>query len=368
MNTDLGIRDCAIDSSETVLEEIRLAAMDGFFSLRHGGAEIGGVLFGTQEAGRVCILAHRPLECEHALGPGFTLSPKDHASLTALLGEGCRELRTQGLEPVGWYHSHTRSEISLSPQDLEIHDRHFPEPWQVALVVRPHAMQPMRAVFFCRAANGTMIAESGFREYLLPPAAPAPVESAPLADIPLPAFLSPPPPRRSRQWPWCTAIVLALGAAVFVLAALFTFNATWMPALAHELGPAEPPSVSLVAYDLGWQLQIRWDRAAEPVRAARAGTLEIVDAGATTVVALDRRRLLSGTFSYARQSGRVDIRLALDQPNGKKFEEFTGFLGAPPAPAPNTAIATAELRKELQDQSVRMRRLEQAIAGLRPSR
>ena len=36
---------------------------------------------------------------------------------------------------MGWYHSHTRSEIFLSDADLEIHNRYFPEPWQVALVL-----------------------------------------------------------------------------------------------------------------------------------------------------------------------------------------------------------------------------------------
>jgi hypothetical protein len=102
------------------------------------------------------------------------------------------------------------------------------------------------------------------------------------------------------------------------------------------------------------------------VRAARAGTLEIVDAAARTLVALDRQRLPRGTFSYARQTARVDVRLALDQPNGQDFEEFTGFLGStPPTPAPDPAAGTAELRKELQNQAVRMRQLELAIAGLR---
>jgi proteasome lid subunit RPN8/RPN11 len=352
------MRDGAIDSSESVLEEIRQAAMEGFFSLRHGGAEIGGVLFGTQDAGRVCVLAHRPIECEHALGPSFTLSPKDNAGLRALLDEGCQDLREQGLAPVGWYHSHTRSRVFLSAQDVEIHKRYFPEPWQVALVVRPHAMHPMRAGFFCREADGAMIAESGHREFLLAPAAPLPAGSAPLADIPLPAFLSPPPPQPARHWPRFTVLMLALGAAVFALAALIMFRATRMPALAHH----QPPSVSLMAYDLAGQLQIRWDRAAEPVRVAQAGALEIVDAETRTVVVLDRQQLASGTFSYARRTARVDMRLALDQPDGKKFEEFTGFLGSTPPPDP--AAVTAEIRKELQGQAVRMRHLQRAIAGL----
>jgi hypothetical protein len=208
---------------------------------------------------------------------------------------------------VGWYHSHTRSEISLSVQDLEIHNRYFPEPWQVALEVRPHALQPMRAGFLFREAGSAIHAESSYREFLLPLAAPVsiesgppvdiplpafpspppprrsrqfpgpthaesshrefllplavpvPIENGPPVDIPLPAFLCPPPPRRSRQWPWYTVIVMALGAALFALATLFTLRTTWMPALE----PHQSPSVSLLAYDIAGQLQIRWDRTAE---------------------------------------------------------------------------------------------------------
>ena len=159
-----------IEWSAAVLEEIRAAAMGAFFSLPHGGAEIGGVLWGTRAGGRVRILEARPLECEHALGPTFTLSAKDHARLATLLEEGGRDLRAHGWEPVGWYHSHTRSEILLSAQDVEIHNRYFPDPWHVALVVRPHAMRPMRAGFFFREANGSIHAASSYREFLLQPA------------------------------------------------------------------------------------------------------------------------------------------------------------------------------------------------------
>jgi len=45
----------------------------------------------------------------------------------------------------GWYHSHTRTGVLLSDTDLTIHNRFFPDPWQVALVVKPHTFEPMRA-------------------------------------------------------------------------------------------------------------------------------------------------------------------------------------------------------------------------------
>jgi hypothetical protein len=78
-----------IEWSAAVLEEIRIAVIEAFFSVPHGGTELGGVLFGTRHGDRLSILAYRALECEHALGPSFTLSEKDHGRLQALLDERC---------------------------------------------------------------------------------------------------------------------------------------------------------------------------------------------------------------------------------------------------------------------------------------
>src|SRR5438128_2486321 len=71
----------AIDYSPRVLDEIRLAVTDAFFSLPRGGAEIGGIFLGQQDSGRVAIVDALPMECEHAFGPSFVLSPRDLAKL-----------------------------------------------------------------------------------------------------------------------------------------------------------------------------------------------------------------------------------------------------------------------------------------------
>ena len=49
-----------IEYSPAVLDEIRLVMLDAFFSLPRGGAEIGGVLFGSHDDHRVRISAVRP--------------------------------------------------------------------------------------------------------------------------------------------------------------------------------------------------------------------------------------------------------------------------------------------------------------------
>src|SRR5581483_8524354 len=151
--------------SRKALDDIRLAVVDAFFSLPRGGAEIGGILLGRFEAQRLLILDYAPLECEHAFGPAFTLSPTDQTRL----GDMLRQTYRGGLRPIGWYHSHTRSEISLCEADLDIHNRYFPEPWQVALVLRPSTLQPTQAGFFFRESDGSIRAQASYQEFVLEP-------------------------------------------------------------------------------------------------------------------------------------------------------------------------------------------------------
>src|SRR5690242_19362001 len=155
----------AIEYSRKALDDIRLAVVDAFFSLPRGGAEIGGILLGRLEDQTLQILDYVPLECEHAFGPAFTLSPKDLTRLAEMLEEA--RTRAGDLRPVGWYHSHTRSEIALCDADLEIHNRYFPGPYQVALVLRPSTVQPTQAGFFFREPDGSIHSQSSYQEFVL---------------------------------------------------------------------------------------------------------------------------------------------------------------------------------------------------------
>ena len=176
--------------------------MDAFFSLPRGGAEIGGILLGTFENARLVISGYAALDCEHAYGPSFTLSPPDEARLEQLLSTHAN--LDGGLRPVGWYHSHTRSEIFLSDADLNIHQRFFPESWQVALVMKPHTFQPARIGFFFREADGSVHANASYREEVL--------DAAPVRQMPSGAPAAPPsndpPPQRCRQEPASEPVIL----------------------------------------------------------------------------------------------------------------------------------------------------------------
>jgi proteasome lid subunit RPN8/RPN11 len=160
-----------IEYSAAVLDEIRQTAVDGYHRVPHGGVETGGILFGTHQGNAVRIQAWRPIACEYAKGPSFLLSEKEEAALTEALHAWRGDAALAGLEPVGWYRAHTRSEIFLSDADLAFFNRFFPEPWQAGLIVRPASFAPTRAGFFFREADGRIRAQSSYHEFTFMPVA-----------------------------------------------------------------------------------------------------------------------------------------------------------------------------------------------------
>jgi proteasome lid subunit RPN8/RPN11 len=401
----------AIEYSLRVLDDIRLAVLDAYFSLPRGGAEIGGILLGAAEKGRVVIVDYAALECEHAYGPSFTLSDRDYAKLRELLEIAGRS--GGGMVPVGWYHSHTRSEVFFSDADIAIHKQFFPEPWQIALVLKPNAFEPARAGFFFREPGGTIHGESSYREFTLEPQlvqpgapvpAPSPVRaipartapdpaeaavvpgpaSAPIAPIKPPSFLAvEPPPRHRRRW-----VAAALAVAGIALGGYQT-QSMWMPPLAAAVmrftaKPAPQPkpaapvaTLGLTTADQNGQLHIIWDRNSPVVRSAATGILSISEGPAPLVIPLDLSHLQTGSFTYGRQASRVDVSLTVQSPDGRRTREVATYVGAmPDKPAApenaavrkerdNLAKEAARLKSDLKKQAERTTHLERSVDQMR---
>ena len=403
-----------IEYSARVFDDIRLAVVDAFCSLPRGGAEIGGLLIGKWDGGCVHITGYAPLDCEHATGPSFTLSANDEARLRELIARAPADF--PGLLPVGWYHSHTRSEIFLSDADLSIHDRFFPEPWQVALVLKPQMMRPVRAGFFFREPSGAIQSRASYQEFDIqaqpmlaapagpltemplpegrprtvklernpaigipaepvlpapppPPTPPPPLPSvlepvvaspqAPLPEPPPPNFLNTPPPPAPGRW---ATPLIALAAAAAIGGAGYITHDAWLPKVLAAVRPSPvipgvAPTVRLNAIEYEGQLQINWDRNMPSVRSAVDATLEISDgAPLPQAIALDQAHLQNGFFTYARQSERVDVKLTLRQPDGRVVRDVTTFLGKLPekkAPEEDPAI-----RKQRDEAAARASKLQ----------
>ncbi len=390
-----------IDYPRDVIKEIGAAACAALRESPPGEVEIGGVLFGSYDDGATHIETWRPIVCEHADGASFHFTGRDRIELACLLELARRSEDLRDLQPVGWFVSHPRTGVSLSPSDLEIYNGFFPSIWQVALVVQPVTKGATRFGFFAREANGSLRSAASYREFEIELPAidtPAPADSVPIfswaqSTEPAPSFthlksrktspaesplsiapaaavalstsLPETPPRdlwtilgfRSRsKWLWAIAIVL-----VFVVGVLL---------LKNRAAPRFEP-FSLHVSDAHQTLQVEWDRNLPLMQQARAAVLDIRDGGKSTRYAFSPDEIRAGVFSYARQSGDVDLVMLVYPPTGAAVQGF-GRLIAPPdastnkpadaAPAPTISPnEAAELRAERDALRTQVTHLEESV-------
>jgi proteasome lid subunit RPN8/RPN11 len=382
----------AIEYSLAALDEIVRAVVEGFESFPYGGVEVGGVLFGKREGNAIRILAARPLACEYASGPGFVLSQKDESALSRLLGEYASDPSLCDLVPVGWYHSHTRSEISISEKDLEIWNRHYPQPWQVAMVLQPRGAKPVRIGFFIRDPDGSVRTEASYREFEAEPASGArqatepeeaqPAEPASPAPLPVqPEQAEPPVVIESPE----LSLTLARGRSrqlwiglLIALCLLVAGGAVVVPNYWPK--PATPvalPTLSLRVVEKNGQTTIQWSPTAKAIREATAGWLEIVDGAARVVIPLDPALLRNGSFPIVRRSADMEARLKVQPAGAAPVQEVARFLGRLPAdggakvagePLPGmdqVRLEAEKLRATLARQLAEKARLDRQLKNLK---
>jgi hypothetical protein len=146
-----------IQCAPAILEQLSALASVGLFRLRHGGLEMGGVLFGYREPGLIRVEAYRELQIEHAFGPAFRLSSADWERLGALLETSLAAPDLDGMTPVGWYVAHTRSGLTLTETDREMFRRYFVDPSDIALILKPDEFLPTRAAWFASGAAEPLV-------------------------------------------------------------------------------------------------------------------------------------------------------------------------------------------------------------------
>lgn len=367
-----------IEYSNSVLDEILRTVVDGFLSFPYGGVEVGGVLFGQREGDSIRILASRPVECEHAFGPSYTLSENDASGLSQLLVSFSADEALNGLIPVGWYHSHTRSALSLTATDLDLHNRHFPEPWQIAMLLQVRDLNATRIGFFVRDPGGAVPEaascefEAGPVPVLKPPpprdklelqAEPIPEEQT-AAGLPPAPQLAPPSDRGRRSWVWpvVAACAVLAGAALVV-------PSYWRRT-------PSPPPLSLRLVEKNGRLEIHWNPETPTIRQANRGWLEITDGPVQVVFPMDPNLLRAGSWPVVRQSPEVRVRLKVQLGGAAPVEESAQFLGPPATPEAASRAAEASparasvqqdvvrLRAELEDQLAESARLERRLKSL----
>ncbi|MEZ5403168.1 MAG: hypothetical protein R2729_26040 [Bryobacteraceae bacterium] len=344
------------------------------------GAETGGILFGTADDYEVRVVAHRPIRCDHTAGREFLLSTDDERALRVQLSAVGNDPLLGGLVVVGWYHSHTRSPICLTAEDMRIWEIYFPMPWQMALVLRPQKGEPTRGGFFFRPSSGPVRTDSSYKVFeadadTTPAAArePAPQPTPPPAPVtpirtssdedheefplPPPELLWQEPERSRRPLILVIGILAALGASGY-----FLFR-DGLPAPVGQLlaklrgssaaATEAEPDIGLRLVEKDGNLVARWNRTSPLIKPTTQATLDMGNSGGVSEFPLSAENLVQGEMPVLRSGldSRVRLRIETLDSAGQplRVESWAYFLGRAPKPA---AAAPAVDLKPLQDEIV----------------
>ena len=311
-----------VECTNEVLEELRRLAVAGLTAFGRGGLEIGGVLYGLREGPRLLIRSFAEFTSEHARGPGFLLSEKDRQGFGHLVNTPA------GLETLGWYRTHTRSDLRLDAGDRELFDQ-FPTPaTAIGLLLKPAHWGPSAAAFYVREQSGAIAPEAP-REFAIEPPARRPREQGHTAEagpavnqaaglpqamprveapavIEAPARAEPPARLRTQLVPqmfsrsekrWAMAVAAA---AVLVIAVILTLLIR-----AHH-----PRALSLQAVAVApGQLRISWNRDSQPVIGGISGMVEIRDGDGDTRIPLSADQLRLNGITYTQKTEHVAIEI-----------------------------------------------------------
>lgn len=343
-----------IQLSLDVIDRLQQDVIRGFGAVPRRGAEVGGILLGsrTHAGPEVRIEDYELIPIEYKRGPSYLLSPEDVQAFAATFDQLAKA--SGSLIPVGYFRSHTRDAVGLGDEDLELLKKYFPEPEAIVLLIRPYGTKPSIAGFYFREdgefQKGPPLLEFPLRRKDLAPNDSTPPRPAAQRAIRRPPPPPPPPPvhpgaqrsipveqrphssaltslglsepqagqdlpaafpdlapvsssRRRSVWVPLSLVFLLLGLLLGFQAAI-TVRPEAPGAGAYHLSLSVTPSAS--------DLQVKWDRNAPAIKAARRGVLVIEDGDLSKQVDLDPGQLQNGNVVvYRRYSNHVRFRLEL---------------------------------------------------------
>src|ERR1022692_39614 len=331
--TDRGIR---IYIHSGMVDRLQAEVLGGAASGPNGGTEVGGILLGRMEEDRgkaiTVIDDFVPVPCSYRGEPLYTLSDEDTVNLeAALLRAALAQCESPDAPSIlGYYRSHIRDGLSLSPTDLLVIDSYFQAPASVFLIVKPLAGTKACTAGFFFWEDGRIQSEFSSLEVALgrTPSLPLAAGDVPAlperstASAPEPEPPSPPPvvvaarPAQPGKTPraWrgflLRAATISIATAALVISVVTYFGAPRWP---REEAAASMPAASMLGLQVERNppdLLVTWNRYARAIVAARRATLTIRDGRAEKSVDLDKAQLAHG--SYLCTPASDDIRLRLE--------------------------------------------------------
>ncbi len=342
----------AVEISREELEAIFSRVEQGVLRRPYGGLEVGGVLFGVYENDRLCIVATRKFETDYSSGPQFEFSQRNEQRLVQLLEESKSDPALKGLQPLGWYQSRLHGNRVLSDRAAEVFAQHFPEHWQIVMLVRPVRRQRPLIEFLVRHRAGETTTEPLPERPSQVPGLPEGVRriemqysgpSAPAVPVlPQEQVLG-----SGRGWGirlLALATLLAgLGIAYWVL----------LPALKAVPTAA---SLELRLATQGDGTLVQWDARSEAVRQAGAAWLEIAeDDQPASVMPLNSFLLAEGRFLHSGEAGVIRVRLRIQPERGDPIEGHAIHVpGDRRRPAAQAKPDHAALLAEMEDARLKL--------------
>ncbi len=324
-----------------VIDRLEAEVMRAFTGSDGQGLEVGGILLGTAEAGGKLVARiedFEPVVSSHSEGPAYVIATAEDRKRFEEVLARWQSRPGSRLHPIGFYRSHTREGLGLTPQDLDLFSKYFPDKTAIALLVKPFATRAPTAGLFFREEE-VIRGESSYKEIpfrrrdlgggekpaVAPPppagtAAQAPMSSSPPKGLPELSAAAPPPretesgkrsvvPQRSLRlrggWVWVplSFIFLLLGTILGFQVALSVRSQI------NRMPSQDPYALHLSAVPSAGSVHLRWDRNSPAIRKAQRGVLVISENGKQKSVDLDAGHLQNGSVIYRRVSDDVKFRL-----------------------------------------------------------
>jgi hypothetical protein len=296
--------------------------MEGLKSLLgRRGLETGGLLLGRtkQQHGRILVEIDdfAQIDCEHAFGTSYLLSPTDRQ----LLEERIAWHRSPSRPSiVGFYRSHTRKEFATTVEDVDLMSNYFAEPFHLFLLIQSNSEGPLTAGF---------VIWEGRKIRPTTPYMAFPFETSAL--ISNGHAIGGGEPAAGQAGRAVTNVGLGRRIRIRIRisfprflgrlgnASLFRWGAFAGAALLLSIPAAlwnqgAKPAVDSASLGLslardGNSFHLNWDRNASAIRAGSRGVLWILDGEVQEKVGLDAKHLKMGSLAYLPKSREVRFRL-----------------------------------------------------------
>lgn len=313
-----------------VVDRIASEALRGLSALPRRGMEVGGLLLGTVDTtGRpvqVFVEDCVAFPSEHLYGPNFVLSPKDREEFTRLVASWA-PAPGRPLHHVGFYRSHTRGGLELTPEDIELLDEWMPAPYAVCLLIRPYATRPSEAAVYFRHQGSFQAGPAaitfpfrrrelggGPRSRRQAGAGESAANESPARteahEAPVETWIQSRQETEAAHRTW-SGWLLATAMLAFLLLGIVigVQTARVLEQRAAPAPQADPYALGLSAVQIGDEIHLRWNPQAPAIAACRSASLVIRDGPTTRIIDLRKSDLARAALIYRHTTPEVSFRM-----------------------------------------------------------